>query len=93
MHLKGHRNTKRGICFSKFQPNWKSVEESSKRPGPALTDISKLAKSVLVIKCSSDVNRQTDFDFTSRGSFDRPKDGKGSINRKRKIKTFGLGNF
>ena len=76
-----------------FQPNWKSVEESSKRPGPALTDISKLARSVLVIKCSSDVSRQTDFDFTSRGSFNRPKDGKGSINRERKIETFGLDNF
>ena len=83
----------KGICFSTFQPNWKSVKESSNRPGPALTDNSNLAKSVLVSPSSSDVSRQTNFDSTSRGSFNGFKDGKASINRERKIKTSGRDNF
>ena len=83
----------KGICFSIFQPNWKSVKESSNGPGPALTGNSNLAKSVLVSPSSSDVSRQTNFYSTSKGSFNGSKDGKASINRERKIKTSGLDNF
>ena len=82
-----------GACFSTFQPNWKSVEQSSNGPGPDLTGNSNYAKSVLASTSSSDVSRQTDFDFTSRGSFNEPRDGKGSINRKKKIKISGLDSF
>ena len=81
------------LCFSNFQPNWKSVEEISNCPRPDLSGNFNLAKSVLVSTSSSDVSRETDFNSTSRGSFNGPKDGKGSINRERKIKTSGLDNF
>ena len=83
----------KGICFSTFQPNSKRVKESSNGPGPALTGNSNLAKSVFVSPSSSDVSRQTNFDSTSRGSFNGFKDGKAFINRERKIKTSGLDNF
>ena len=83
------------ICFSTFQPNWKSVKESSNGPGQALTGNSNLAKSVLVSLSYSDVSRQTNFDSTSRGSFNGfwTISKKTSINRERKIKTCGLDNF
>ena len=64
-----------GVCFSTFQPNWKSLKEISNGPGPDLTGTSKLAKLDLVSLYSSDASRQTHFDSTSR-SFNGPKDGK-----------------
>ena len=82
----------KGVCFYKFQPNWKSVEESSNGPGPDLTGNSWQSQSWY--SClPSGVSKQTGFDSTSRGSFTGPKDGKASIKREREIKTSGLDNF
>ena len=95
MHFKGHGNMEipKGVYFSTFQPNWESVVESLNGPVPDLTSNSILVKSVLKFTSSSDAIRKTDFHSTSRGSFNKLKDEKASINRERKVKTSGLDNF
>ena len=70
--FQGSWKYQRKVCSSIFQPDWKSVEEKSDGPSSDLTGgNSNLAKSVLVSKFSSDFSRQTHFDSTSRGSFQK----------------------
>ena len=81
------------VCFSTFQPNCKSVEESSNRPRLGLAGNSNLAKSVLVSTSFSDVSTQINFGSTGRWFFNGLKDGKTFINKEKKIKSSGLDNF
>ena len=76
----------KGVCFSSFQPNWKSAEESSSGPRPDLTVNFNLAKLVLVSTSSSDVSRKTDFDSTSREFWMDSKMEKHSLIEKGKLR-------
>lgn len=52
-----------------------------------------LSNLVLVSMLSSDVNKESNFVTSSRGTFNFPKDGKVFISREGEIQTSGKGNF